>query len=130
MNYCELYEFLSSVSEKLRARSGGISLDKGDEKLPEKFERIAKKLSRLSDRILREIEDLTPAQPQAEESPITDELCEEAFREGLAANDFSVAFLQRQFRLKYTDACELQDALRRRGKIKRVFLAGGAVCKG
>ena len=130
MNYCELYEFLSSVSEKLRARSGRISIDKGDEKLPGKFERIAKKLSRLSDRILREIEDLTPAQPQAEESPITDELCEEAFREGLAANDFSVAFLQRRFRLKYPDACELQDALRRRGKIKRAFLAGGAVCKG
>ena len=85
---------------------------------------------RLAERGITRLQDLTPVQEEAEEFQITDELCEEAFREGLAVKDFSVAFLQRRFRLKYIDACNLQDKLRQDGKIKRAFLVGDTVCKG
>ena len=128
--YYELYKFLWGASEKLRTQLGKIAIDKGDEKLPKRLKHIAEKLIHLSDHVAHEIEGLKPAQPQAEEFQITDELCEEAFREGLEAKDFSVAFLQRQFRLKYIDASNLQDKLRQSGKIKRAFLVGDTVCKG
>ena len=83
----------------------------------------------LSDRAAQEIAAFVPEQLPAEELPITEELCEEAFRAGIAAKDFSVVFLQKQFRLKYIDACNLQDKLRQSGKITPVFLAGDVVCK-
>lgn len=101
-----------------------------DEKFPAELGEFVEKLQRLADHATHEIEDLTRVQEEAEEFQITDELCDEAFREGLVAKDFSVAFLQRQFRLKYIDACNLQDVLRQSGKIKRAFLVGDAVCKG
>lgn len=102
-----------------------------DEKFPAEMEEFVGKLQRLADHATHEIEDLTPVQEETEEEfQITNELCEEAFREGFAVKDFSVGFLQRRFRLKYTDACNLQDALRQSGKIKRAFLVGDAVCKG
>ena len=89
------------------------------------------KLQRLADHATHEIQDLKPIQEETEEEfQITDELCDEAFRAGLAAKDFSIVFLQRQFRLKYIDACNLQDKLRQSGKIKRAFLVGDEVCKG
>ena len=128
--YYELYKFIWSASEKLRAQLEKIAIDKGDEKLPKRLKHIAGKLIHLSDHVAHEIEALKPAQPQAEEFQITDELCEDAFREGLAAKDFSVAFLQRKFQIKYIDACNLQDKLRQSVKIKRAFLVGDTVCKG
>ena len=128
--YYELYEFLWAASEKLRAELGQIAIDQADKKIPGRLERIAEKLSRLTNHVGHEIENLKSPQQPAEEFQITDELCDKAFQEGLAAKDFSVAFLQRQFRLKYIDACNLQDKLRQSGKIKRAFLVGDAVCKG
>ena len=129
--YSELYAFLYRSAKKLISEFENMLLIVRDEKFPAELGEFVGKLQRLADHATHEIEDLTPVQEETEEEfQITDELCEEAFREGLVAKDFSVAFLQRQFRLKYTDACNLQDALRQSGKIKRAFLVGDAVCKG
>ena len=128
--YLELYTFLYRSAKKLISEFENMLLIVRDEKFPAEMEEFVGKLQRLADHATHEIEDLTRVQEEAEEFQITDELCEEAFREGLAVKDFSVAFLQRQFRLKYIDACNLQDKLRQDGKIKRAFLVGDAVCKG
>ena len=129
--YSELYAFLYRSAKKLISDFENMLLIVRDEKFPVEMEEFVGKLQRLADHATHEIEDLTPVQEETEkEFQITNELCEEAFRAGLAAKDFSVAFLQRQFRLKYIDACNLQDALRQDGKIKRAFLVGDEVCKG
>lgn len=127
--YYELYKLICGASEKLQAQLGKIAIDQGDKKPPERLERIAEKYISLSERAAQEIAAFVPEQLPAEELPITEELCEEAFRAGIAAKDFSVVFLQKQFRLKYIDACNLQDKLRQSGKITPVFLAGDVVCK-
>ena len=127
----ELYAFLYRSAKELISEFENMLLIVRDEKFPAEMEEFVGKLQRLADHATHEIEDLTPVQEETEEEfQITNELCEEAFREGLAVKDFSVAFLQRRFRLKYIDACNLQDALRQSGKIKRAFLVGDAVCKG
>lgn len=128
--YLELYVFLYRSAKKLISEFENLLLIVKSEKFPGELGEFVGKLQRLADHATHEIEDLTRVQEEAEEFQITDELCEEAFREGLAVKDFSVAFLQRQFRLKYIDACNLQDVLRQSGKIKRAFLVGDAVCKG
>lgn len=128
--YSELYAFLYRSAKKLISDFENMLLIVRDEKFPAELGEFVEKLQRLADHATHEIQDLTPIQEETEEFQITDELCDEAFREGLVAKDFSVAFLQRRFRLKYTDACNLQDALRQSGKIKRVFLVGDTVCKG
>ena len=129
--YSELYAFLYRSAKELIAEFENMLLIVRDEKFPAEMEEFVGKLQRLADHATHEIEDLTPVQEETEEEfQITNELCEEAFREGFAVKDFSVGFLQRRFRLKYTDACNLQDALRQSGKIKRAFLVGDAVCKG
>ena len=128
--YSELYAFLYRSAKELISEFENMLLIVRDEKFPAEMEEFVGKLQRLADHATHEIEDLTPVQEETEEFQITDELCEEAFRAGLAAKDFSVAFLQRQFRLKYIDACKLQDKLRRNGKIKRAFLVGDEVCNG
>lgn len=129
--YLELYAFLYRSAKKLISDFENMLLIVRDEKFPAEMEEFVGKLQRLADHATHEIEDLTPVQEETEEEfQITNELCEEAFREGFAVKDFSVGFLQRRFRLKYTDACNLQDALRQSGKIKRAFLVGDTVCKG
>ena len=129
--YSELYAFLYRSAKELISEFENMLLIVRDEKFPAEMEEFVGKLQRLADHATHEIEDLTPVQEETEEEfQITNELCEEAFREGFAVKDFSVGFLQRGFRLKYTDACNLQDALRQSGKIKRAFLVGDAVCKG
>ena len=129
--YSELYAFLYRSAKQLISEFEKLLLIVRDEKFPAEMEEFVGKLQRLADHATHEIEDLTPVQEETEEEfQITNELCEEAFREGFAVKDFSVGFLQRRFRLKYTDACNLQDALRQSGKIKRAFLVGDAVCKG
>ena len=129
--YSELYAFLYRSAKKLISEFENMLLIVRDEKFPAEMEEFVGKLQRLADHATHEMQDLTPVQEETEEEfQITNELCEEAFRAGLAAKDFSVAFLQRQFRLKYIDACNLQDALRQDGKIKRAFLVGDEVCKG
>ena len=129
--YSELYAFLYRSAKKLISDFENMLLIVRDEKFPAEMEEFVGKLQRLADHATHEIEDLTPVQEETEEEfQITNELCEEAFREGFAVKDFSVGFLQRRFRLKYTDACNLQDALRQSGKIKRAFLVGDTVCKG
>ena len=129
--YLELYAFLYRSAKKLISEFENMLLIVRDEKFPAEMEEFVGKLQRLADHATHEIEDLTPAQEETEEEfQITNELCEEAFREGFAVKDFSVGFLQRRFRLKYTDACNLQDALRQSGKIKRAFLVGDTVCRG
>lgn len=129
--YSELYAFLYRSAKELISEFENMLLIVRDEKFPAEMEEFVGKLQRLADHATHEIEDLTPVQEETEEEfQITNELCEEAFREGFAVKDFSVGFLQRRFRLKYTDACNLQDALRQSGKIKRAFLVGDAVCKG
>ena len=128
--YSELYAFLYRSAKKLISDFENMLLIVRDEKFPAEMEEFVGKLQRLADYATHEMQDLTPIKEETEEFQITNELCEEAFRAGLAAKDFSVAFLQRQFRLKYIDACNLQDALRQDGKIKRAFLVGDEVCKG
>lgn len=128
--YLELYAFLYRSAKKLISEFENLLLIVKSEKFPDELGEFVGKLQRLADHATHEIEDLTRVQEEAEEFQITDELCEEAFREGLVEKDFSVAFLQRQFRLKYIDACNLQDVLRQSGKIKRAFLVGDTVCKG
>ena len=129
--YSELYAFLYRSAKKLISEFENLLLIVKSEKFPAEMEEFVGKLQRLADHATHEIEDLTPVQEETEEEfQITNELCEEAFREGFAVKDFSVGFLQRRFRLKYTDACNLQDALRQSGKIKRAFLVGDTVCKG
>lgn len=128
--YSELYAFLYRSAKELISEFENMLLIVRDEKFPAELGEFVEKLQRLADHATHEMQDLTPVQEEAEEFQITDELCEEAFREGLAVKDFSIAFLQRQFRLKYIDACNLQDALRQSGKIKRAFLVGDEVCKG
>ena len=128
--YLELYAFLYRSAKELISEFENMLLIVRDEKFPVELEEFVGKLQRLADHATHEIQDLTPIKEETEEFQITDELCEEAFREGLVEKDFSVAFLQRQFRLKYIDACNLQDALRQDGKIKRAFLVGDEVCKG
>ena len=128
--YSELYAFLYRSAKKLISAFEKLLLIVRDEKFPAELGEFVGKLQRLADYATHEMQDLTPVQEEAEEFQITDELCEEAFREGLAVKDFSVAFLQRRFRLKYIDACNLQDKLRQDGKIKRAFLVGDTVCKG
>lgn len=128
--YLELYAFLYRSAKKLISEFENLFLIVKSEKFPGELGEFVGKLQRLADHATHEIEDLTRVQEEAEEFQITDELCEEAFREGLVEKDFSVAFLQRQFRLKYIDACNLQDALRQDGKIKRAFLVGDTICKG
>lgn len=128
--YLELYAFLYRSAKKLISEFENMLLIVRDEKFPAEMEEFVGKLQRLADHATHEIQDLTPIKEETEEFQITGELCEEAFRAGLEAKDFSVAFLQRQFRLKYIDACNLQDALRQDGKIKRAFLVGDTICKG
>ena len=129
--YLELYAFLYRSAKKLISEFEKLLLIVRDEKFPAELGEFVGKLQRLADHATHEMQDLTPVQEEAEEEfQITNELCEEAFREGLAVKDFSVAFLQRRFRLKYIDACNLQDKLRQDGKIKRAFLVGDTVCKG
>ena len=128
--YLELYAFLYRSAKKLISEFENMLLIVRDEKFPAELGEFVEKLQRLADHAAHEIQDLTPVQEKTEEFQITDELCEDAFRAGLAAKDFSVAFLQRQFRLKYIDACNLQNKLRQSGKIKKAFLVGDAVCKG
>ena len=128
--YSELYAFLYRSAKQLISEFEKLLLFVSDEKFPAEMEEFVGKLQRLADHATHEIQDLTPIQEEAEDFQITDELCEDAFREGVAAKDFSVAFLQRQFRLKYIDACNLQDKLRQSGKIKRAFLVGDTVCRG
>ena len=129
--YSELYAFLYRSAKELISEFENMLLIVRDEKFPAEMEEFVGKLQRLADHATHAIQDLTPVQEETEEEfQITNELCEEAFREGFAVKDFSVGFLQRRFRLKYTDACNLQDALRQSGKIKRAFLVGDTVCKG
>lgn len=129
--YLELYAFLYRSAKKLISEFENMLFIVREEKFSAEMEDFVGKLQRLADHATHEIEDLTPVQEKTEEEfQITDELCEEAFRAGLEAKDFSVAFLQRQLQLKYIDACNLQDALRQDGKIKRAFLVGDEVCKG
>lgn len=128
--YLELYAFLYRSAKKLISEFENMLLIVKDEKFPAEIGEFVEKLQRLADHATHEIQDLKPMQEETEEFQITDELCEEAFRAGLAAKDFSIVFLQRQFRLKYIDACNLQDKLRQSGKIKRAFLVGDEVCKG
>lgn len=128
--YSELYAFLYRSAKELISEFENMLLIVRDEKFPAELGEFVEKLQRLADHATHEIQDLTPIQEEMEEFQITDELCDEAFREGFAVKDFSVGFLQRRFRLKYTDACNLQDVLRQSGKIKRAFLVGDTVCKG
>ena len=128
--YLELYIFLYHKAEKLVQEFEDMLPNLKEEEFPAKLESFVEKLQHLADHATHEIQDLKPVQEKTEEFQITDELCEEAFREGFAVKDFSVGFLQRRFRLKYTDACNLEDTLRQSGKIKRAFLVGDAVCKG
>ena len=114
--YLELYAFLYRSAKKLISEFENLFLIVKSEKFPGELGEFVGKLQRLADHATHEIQDLKPIQEETEAFQITDELCEEAFRAGLAAKDFSIVFLQRQFRLKYIDACNLQDKLCKAGK--------------
>lgn len=128
--YTELFAFLYSSAKPLIGEFEDLMLTLNREAFPAALERFVEKLCRLADHAAHEIEDLKPAPPRTEEFSVTEELCEEAFRAGLAAKDFSVVFLQRRFKLGFNAACRLQGALLGAHKIERAFLAGDVVCKG
>lgn len=109
--YIELYIFLRYEAEKLVQEFEDMLPILKKKEFPAKLERFVEKLQHLTDHAVHEIEDLKPAPPQAEEFKVTDELCEEAFRAGLAAKDFSILFLQRHFKIGYIEAGKLQWAL-------------------
>lgn len=128
--YRELYTFLRHKIKKLRKKLKKMSAVRDKKTFPAALESIAEELRHLADHAVHEIEDLKPASPQAKGFQVTDEMCEEAFRAGLAAKDFSIGFLQRRFQIGYAEADELQRALICNKKIARAFLAGDALCKG
>ena len=119
--YSELYAFLYRSAKKLISDFENMLLIVRDEKFPAEMEEFVGKLQRLADHATHEIEDLTPVQEETEEFQITNELCEEAFREGLRQRIFPLLFCKDSFRLKYIDACNLQDALRQRRENKEGF---------
>ena len=128
--YLELYIFLRYEAEKLVQEFEDMLPIVRKEEFPAKLENFVEKLRHLTDHAVHEIEDLKPTSPQAKEFKVTDELCEETFRAGLAAKDFSIGFLQRHFQIGYAEAGELQWALVHNKKIARAFLAGEVLCKG
>lgn len=128
--YQELHAFLLHKTKKLRKKLKKMSAIRDKKTFPAALESIAEELRHLADHAVHEIEDLKPALPKAEEIQITEELCEEAFRAGLAAKDFSVGFLQRHFLIGFGTAVKLRDKLLFDKKITRAFLAGDVLCKG
>lgn len=125
--YFELYLFLWNEAEKLIHEFEDLRFLRYDE-FSSAFEMFMEKLRGLADRCIHEFEDLKP--PQEEAFPITDELCEEAFRAGFAAKNFSIGFLQRRFLIGYSAARELRERLLFDRKITRAFLVGNTICKG
>ena len=128
--YRELHAFLLHKTKKLRKKLKKMSAIRDKKTFPVALESIAEELQHLADHAVHEIEDLKPALPQAEGFQITDELCEEAFRAGLAAKDFSIGFLQRHFLIGFGTAVRLRDKLLSDKKITRAFLAGDVLCEG
>ena len=126
----ELYTFLRHKIKKLRKKLKKLAAIRDKKTFPAALESIAEELRHLADHATHEIQDLKPVQEKTEEFQITDELCEEAFRAGLAAKDFSIGFLQRHFQIGYAEAGELQWALVCNKNIARAFLAGEVLCKG
>lgn len=128
--YLELYIFLYHKAEKLVQEFEDMLPNLKEEEFPAKLESFVKKLQRLADHATHEIQDLKPVQEKTEEFQITDELCEEAFRAGLAAKDFSIGFLRRHFLIGFGTAVRLRDKLLSDKKITRAFLAGDVLCEG
>ena len=128
--YLELYVFLYHSAKKLISEFENLLLIVKSEKFPGELGEFVRKLRHLADHATHEIQDLKPVQEKTEEFQITDELCEEAFRAGLAAKDFSIGFLQRHFLIGFGTAVKLRDKLLFDKKITRAFLAGDVLCKG
>ena len=128
--YLELYVFLYHSAKKLISEFENLLLIVKSEKFPGELGEFVRKLRHLADHATHEIQDLKPVQEKTEEFQITDELCEEAFRAGLAAKDFSIGFLQRRFLIGFGTAVKLRDKLLFDKKITRAFLAGDVLCKG
>ena len=128
--YQELYTFLRGKMKKLRRKLKKMTAVRDKKTFPAELESIAEELRHLADHATHEIEDLKPTLPKAEEFQITEELYEEAFREGLAVKDFSIGFLQRRFSIGFGTAVRLQDKLLSDKKITRAFLVGDVLCKG
>ena len=96
--YSELYAFLYRSAKKLISDFENMLLIVRDEKFPAEMEEFVGKLQRLADHATHEMQDLTPVQEETEEEfQITNELCEEAFRAGLAAKDFPLLFCKDSF---------------------------------
>ena len=98
--YTELFAFLYSSAKPLIGEFEDLMLILNREAFPAALERFVEKLCRLADHAAHEIEDLKPAPPRTEEFSVTEELCEEAFRAGLAAKDFSVVFFAEAFQAR------------------------------
>lgn len=128
--YLELYVFLYHSAKKLISEFENLLLIVKSEKFPGELGEFVRKLQCLADHATHEIEALTPIQEETEEFQITDEMCDEAFRAGLAAKNFSIGFLQRHFLIGFGAAVKLQDKLLFDKKITRAFLAGDVLCKG
>lgn len=128
--YRELYTFLRHKIKKSRKKLKKLAAIRDKKTFPVALENIEEELRHLADHATHEIQDLKPVQEKTEEFQITDELCEEAFRAGLAAKDFSIGFLQRRFLIGFGTAVKLRDKLLSDKKIMRAFLAGDVLCKG
>lgn len=128
--YLELYAFLYRSAKELISEFEDLLLIVKSEKFSGELGEFVGKLQRLADHATHEIQDLKPIQEETEEFQIADELCDEAFRAGLAAKDFSIGFLQRRFLIGFGTAVRLRDKLLSDKKITRAFLAGDVLCEG
>lgn len=128
--YLELYAFLYRSAKELISEFEDLLLIVKSEKFSGELGEFVGKLQRLADHATHEIQDLKPIQEETEEFQIMDELCEEAFRAGLAAKDFSIGFLRRHFLIGFGTAVRLRDKLLSDKKITRAFLAGDVLCEG
>ena len=100
------------------------------EELEVRVKTVAVKLKELSDHCEHHIEDMEPVEEEDEEPPVTEEFVGMAYEKCLAARDFSVAFLQRTFSLRYFSAVRLFEELEERYHLKRMYLVGDVLCKG
>lgn len=100
------------------------------EELEVRVKTVAAKLKELSDHCEHHIEDMEPVEEEDEEPPVREEFVGMAYEKCLAARDFSVAFLQRTFSLKYFSAVRLFEELEERYHLKRMYLVGDVLCKG
>ncbi len=120
-----LLEHMQREVGALKARLDGISTNAPQ--IIADLKRAGDALAHLSDHVRHEWEALEPEVGQ-EELPVTQQELDAAYAAGLAANDFSIGFLQRTFAIGYRRAGNIQKELEHAGRIVPVYLADRKLC--